>query len=132
LATINFALVEQLKAIPHVRTRLAKAIVAVREDSGYITRDNLQTICRRKLSPKILAVIDCTQNKSLSTNRSDQLIEDKTTKEVDIKSNTRDWMEMVNVVKAATTVLVARKQQQQPSGSTLGSYDQTFAKKSLT
>jgi hypothetical protein len=44
-----------------------RAIVALQEGSVNITRDNLQTICRPKFSPDILAMIDFTQNKSLST-----------------------------------------------------------------
>jgi DNA uptake protein ComE-like DNA-binding protein len=35
----NFALVDRLRTIPHVGTSLAKAIVAVRESSGNITRE---------------------------------------------------------------------------------------------
>jgi hypothetical protein len=61
LVATNIASVEQLKAILHVGSSLAKAIVAVRESSGNITRDILQTICWPKFSPEILGQIDFTQ-----------------------------------------------------------------------
>jgi hypothetical protein len=67
LVSINFAPMDQLRTIPHVGTSLAKAIVAVRESSGNITREILQTICRHKFSPEMLGQIDFTKSLSRLT-----------------------------------------------------------------
>lgn len=67
--------------------------------------------------PEILAMIDFTQNKSLSVEGSNQLGKscldhDVSTDEDDVKPSSHDWSEMVEMVTVATKVLAAHKQQQ--------------------
>jgi len=62
---INFATVEGLTQIPGIKTKLAKAIVSVRENTGNVDKEILQTLARRTFSQEILDNIDFTKNSKL-------------------------------------------------------------------
>lgn len=62
---INFADENTLTAIPGVKDRLARAIVAVRENYGNKTPEISSTLSRCNHSPEALALIDFTKNRSL-------------------------------------------------------------------
>jgi hypothetical protein len=119
-----------------VGASLAKALIAVRESSGNITREILEAICRRRFSPEILAMMDLRQNTSLSAEKTDKLGQsslevDTDEEEEDIQPSTHDWLEMVKVMKAATSVMASHKQQQLSSVCTLATDDKIFPDKNL-
>lgn len=62
---INFAPAEVLEQIPGIKRKLARAIVAVREGSGNITPEILETIARRRFPSGVIENIDFTQNTRL-------------------------------------------------------------------
>ena len=65
MIAINFADEQLLTLVPGIKAKLAKALVAVRENSGNITPEVLESICRRKFSSLILSMIDFTKNKKV-------------------------------------------------------------------
>lgn len=68
---INFAPASELTRIPGIGSGIASAIVSIRENSGNITPQVLETIMRAKLTQSVLEIIDFTLNKQLPSTEPD-------------------------------------------------------------
>ena len=113
---INFASEEQLTTIPGIKAKLARALVAVRENSGNITPDVLETICRKKFSDKLLREIDFTKNKNLpavATSEEDSEASASSESDTDAEPQSEpsgtDWAEVAKVIRAAKQVIESQQ-----------------------
>lgn len=118
MVAINFASEEQLTTIPGIKAKLARAIVAVRENSGNITPDVLQTICRKTFSAKLLKKIDFTKNKNLpavATSEDSEASASETDSDAEPQSEPSgtDWSEVAKVIRAAKQVIEGQQVQKQ-------------------
>ena len=113
---INFASEEQLTTIPGIKAKLARALMAVRENSGNITPDVLETICRKKFSDKLLRKIDFTKNKNLpavATSEEDSEASASSESDTDAEPQSEpsgtDWAEVAKVIRAAKQVIESQQ-----------------------
>ena len=113
---INFASEEQLTAIPGIKAKLSRALVAVRVNSGNITPDVLQTICRKNFPDKLLSKIDFTKNKSLpavATSEEDSEASASSESDTDAESQSdpsgTDWAEVAKVIRAVKQVIESQQ-----------------------
>ena len=103
---INFASEEQLTTIPGTKAKLARALVASRENSGNI----------KKFSDKLLSKIDFTKNKNLpavATSEEDSEAsassESDTDAEPQSEPSSTDWAEVAKVIRAAKQVIESQQ-----------------------
>jgi hypothetical protein len=63
---VNYASASELETIPGIKSKLAKALITVRENSGNLTLEVLETICRRKFTVQVVELLDFVPNPALS------------------------------------------------------------------
>ena len=113
---INFASEQELITIPGVKGRLARTIVAVRENSGNLTKEILEVLMRKKMSAKTLAMIDFTKSKTLTANCPVSSSESEGEEDVPSKvggEGDAPWVAgFAKVVEAASRVLSVKQESQ--------------------
>jgi hypothetical protein len=103
---VNYVPAAGLETIPGIKAKLAKALITIRENSGNLTLEVLETICRQKFDRQVVEMLDFSPNPALAGQLSENEDDDEQPPEVVVLQSAPISLEPLVSARSVTTQYV--------------------------